>query len=122
MSSGWKLILPEMNDCRCLKPPFYPSSFDSVMVGVDEGNGRFGEVSIETCRICSRRWLRYLSEYEAFPKSGRWYRGLVTGEVARTVTPETALAVLGGLEWRFAGGSYFDSEGFKTSEPLLVDP
>jgi hypothetical protein len=111
-----------MNDCRCLRPPFAQRDFDSVMVGVDEGRGRFGEVSVETCRICSRRWLRYFVEYEAFPNSGRWYRGLVTDAAARAVRPATALQALEKLEWRFAGGSYFDSTGFRTSEPVRVDP
>lgn len=111
-----------MNDCRCLHPRFDPRDFESVRVGVDKGRGRFGEVSVETCRNCGRRWLRYLIEYEAFPKSGRWYRGLVTDETARTVTPETALRMLEELPWRFAGGSFFGSTGFRTSDPVRVDP
>ena len=110
-----------MSDCRCLHPPFASRDFDSVPVGVDESGGRFAEVSIETCRSCGQRWLRYLVEHEAFPKSGRWYRGLVAEETARTITPETALGVLEGLPWRFAGGSFFGSTGFRTSDPVLLD-
>ena len=111
-----------MSDCRCLHPPFASRDFDSRPVGVDESGGRFAEVSIETCRSCGRSWLRYLVEHEAFPKSGRWYRGWVTDETARTITPDTALEALEKLEWRFAGGSCFGSTGFRTSEPVRVDP
>ncbi len=111
-----------MSDCRCLHPPFASRDFESLPVGVDEAGGRFAEVTIETCRSCGRRWLRYLIEYEAFPKSGRWYRGLVTVEDARTVTAGTALQTLAQLEWRFAGGSFFQSTGFRTSAPVRVDP
>ncbi len=109
-------------DCRCLTPPFDYRDFDSAAVGVDETNGRFGEVSIETCRLCDRRWLRYVVEYEAFSRSGRWYRGLVTDAIARSVQPESAVKVLQSLAWRFAGGDYFDSTGFKSTGPVVVDP
>lgn len=108
--------------CRCMTPPFNYQDFDSVTIGVDKTYGRFGEVSLETCRACRRKWLRYFVEYESFSKSGRWYRGLVSEEIARTVSPEKAIAILQSLEWRFAGGSFFESTGFKSSDPVLVDP
>ncbi len=111
-----------MPDCRCMTPPFDHRDFDSVALGVDETDGRFGEVSIETCRLCGRKWLRYLVEYEAFSRSGRWYRGLVTDEIARTVRPESAVDILQSLAWRFAGGDYFESTGFKSTGPVIVDP
>jgi hypothetical protein len=110
-----------MTECCCTTPPFHYTDFDSAVIGVDETNGRFGEVSIETCRRCGSKWLRYFAEFEGFTKSGRWYRGLLSEDAARSVTPETAVAVLEALEWRFVGGSYFESSGFKSSGSVFVD-
>ncbi len=110
-----------MNDCRCLTPPFDHRDFASRPVGVDETAGRFAEVSIETCRACGRHWLRYLVEYEGISRSGRWYRGLISEEVARTVRPEIAPEALQGLAWRFAGGSYSASTGFRITGAASLD-
>lgn len=110
-----------MTDCACMTSPFHYSGFDSREIGVDEAKGRFSEVSIETCKRCGSKWLRYFVEYEVFSKSGRWYRGLVTDEAARSATPDSAVAFLESLEWYFVGGSYFESIGFKSSGPLHVD-
>jgi hypothetical protein len=110
-----------MNDCHCMMPPFDRRDFASRPVGVDETAGRFAEVSIETCPACGRHWLHYLVEYEGISRSGRWYRGLISEEVARTVRPEIALEVLQDLAWRFAGGSYFASAGFKTTGAISLD-
>lgn len=35
-------------------------------------------------------WLRYLYENEAFTRSGRWYRALITAEQAQQVTATTS--------------------------------
>lgn len=115
------MIIAGPADCRCLTPPFDYRDFESQDVGVDETKGRFGAVSIETCKLCGRKWLRYLVEYEAFSKSGRWFRGAVPVDTAHTVTPETAIAVLEGLAWYFVGGSYFDSTGFRRAGPVGGD-
>lgn len=110
-----------MNRCICLEPPFHSANFDSSSVGIDETNGRFAEVSLETCKQCGRRWLRYFVEYEAFPHSGRWYRGLIADEMVEKVTPETAMTILANVEWRFCGGSYFNSTGHRHVGPLFLD-
>jgi hypothetical protein len=104
-----------------MTPSFDYRDFDSVEIGVDESDGRFGEVSIETCRACGSKWLCYFVEYEAFSNSGRWYRGQVSEEVVRCVLPETALEMLRSLKWRFVGGSAFGSTGFKSFDPRLLD-
>lgn len=108
--------------CRCMTPPFNFRTFSTVSVGVDETDGRFGEVFIDVCTACGKTWLRYHLEYEAFSKSGRWYRGLLPAEAARTIQPETAVAVLQRLDWYFAGGSYFSSAGFRSTGPLALAP
>jgi hypothetical protein len=110
-----------MNDCICMKPPFHYADFDSMEIGVDETNGRFGEVSIKSCRRCKRKWLHYHIEYQAFSESGRWYRGLLSDEVAKSVTPATAVGILEDLDWHFYGGSYFKTKGRKGSGQISVD-
>jgi hypothetical protein len=108
-------------ECRCHTPPFDYRDYLAEPVGIDETNGRFGDVTVETCRHCGTLWLNYLVEYEAFTKSGRWYRGVLTPEARRMVTAHTAVAWLAALPWYFYGGSYFDSTGRRGSGPLLVD-
>ena len=103
-----------------MTPPFLYSDYDSRSVGVDETNGRFGEVSVDTCKVCGQMWLHYLVEYESFSESGRWYRGPVTPEMVESLRPEQAPELLASLPWRFSGGSYFRSQGQKGTGPIIV--
>lgn len=96
-------------ECGCLTPPLYGDNFNiHRLAGYDETKNRFGEVSIETCKQCGTKWLHYFVEYEAFRKSGRWYRGVITDEVSLAVTPQNSVAILEGLDWWVSGGSYFN--------------
>jgi len=108
-------------ECHCTTPPLHYSDYVSRPIGVDETNGRFGDVSIETCRHCGRLWLKYAVSYEAFSRSDRWYRGVVDESVAAQVTPTEAPAVLEALPWYLYGGSYFDSTGRRGSGTVNVD-
>jgi hypothetical protein len=100
------------DECGCLDPQTTGTAFDDFRnVGVDLTNGRYGDVRVERCRVCGRLWLHYHVEYEAFSGSGRWYRGIVTSDVAQTVTPERAVEVLEALDFNLYGGSYFGSAG-----------
>lgn len=121
---GFEPVLRPAGDspCQCLAPPFRAEDYRIAPVGTDKTDGRFGDVSIATCKTCGKQWLRYQIEYEAFEKSGRWYRGAISPELAQTVTPETALAVFGQMEWYYAGGSYFESAGFRSSGAPAVGP
>lgn len=104
-----------------MTPPFNYQDYDSELLGIDETNGRSGEVTIETCKACGRMWLCYFVEYESFSQSGRWYRGLVTPEMVESLRPEQAAELLASLPWRSSGGSYFRSNGKKGSGPITVD-
>ncbi len=110
-----------MNDCRCMTPPFDYRDYESEPVGVDETKGRYGEVTIQTCRHCGALWLRYLVEYEAFSRSGRWYRGLVSADQLTGLFPEDAPTLLEALPWYFYGGSYFDSTGRKGAGKVKIN-
>ncbi len=104
--------------CRCLRPPLTHTDFERHAVGVDETGGRFAEVAVECCRHCGQWWLEYAYEVEAVSRSGRWYRGAITGAQAGALTPEVAPTVLAGLPWHLYGGSYFDTTGARSEAPL----
>ncbi len=108
-----------MSECRCQNPPFHYLDYTSRKVGIELP--RYGEVEIETCKFCHTMWLRYFVEYEAFTASGRWFRGILSEKDALTITPENAIAYLESLPWYFAGGSYFQSTGFKTHGKIHAD-
>ena len=74
---------------------------------VDMTNGRFADVVINACVECGRLWLRYFVEYEAFTRSGRWARGIVDENTARTIQVEAATSFLESLPSYIRGGSYF---------------
>lgn len=104
-----------------MTPPFWYLDYDTVSLGVDETNGRCGEVTVETCKTCGSVWLRYFVEYESFSESGRWYRGLVTRNLIQSLKPEEAPALLSSLPSYFYGGSYFRTLGRKGSGPVIID-
>ncbi|HEU0055275.1 MAG TPA: hypothetical protein VFQ39_18940 [Longimicrobium sp.] len=105
-------------NCSCLVPPPHFRDFDRRDLGIDEGGGRFADVSMERCRRCGRIWLHYQYEIEAIPRSGRWYRGTVSPEQAERATPESALELLASLAWHLYGGSHFDTSGRRSDVPL----
>jgi hypothetical protein len=110
-----------MGECRCTSPPFDYRDYETVELGVDMTKNRGGEVSVETCKTCGRKWLRYFVEWEWHSESGRWYRGLVTDEMLESVTPESAAELLAGLPWYFYGGSYFRTTGRVGLSPIYFD-
>ncbi|HEV7590979.1 MAG TPA: hypothetical protein VGO40_22900 [Longimicrobium sp.] len=109
---------PAAGECRCATPPIDHRDYEEDDVGVDDGHGRFGDVRIDRCRWCGRLWLHYQHELEAFSRSGRWYRGVVTPEQATGATPDNALEILAKLPWHLYGGSFFGTTGRRSDVPL----
>ncbi|MDR2452600.1 MAG: hypothetical protein LBE85_12760 [Candidatus Accumulibacter sp.] len=110
-----------MSDCRCFNPPFDYQDYDTSPVGTDMTNGRYGEVTLKTCKHCGTIWLNYHVEYESYTASGRWFRGPISRADATKMAPESAIAYLERLPWYFAGGSYFRSCGERWSGPIHAD-
>ncbi len=104
-----------------MTPPVDYRDYDTEDIGVDTARGHFAEVSIDTCKQCGKQWLNYHYELEAFSKSGRWYRGLITAEQVKDVTAAGALRMLAGLPWYLYGGSYFNTSGERSDAPLNLD-
>jgi len=105
-----------MSECRCMNPPFYYLDFESISLGEDETDKvNSTEVTIETCRSCGSKSLRYFFEHPLFAHSGTWYRGLITDEIARSARADNAIALIESLEWYFRGGSFYKSDGEKCS-------
>src|SRR5579871_2975573 len=107
--------------CTCMAPPFRDDDFALRDLGEDLTNGRYGEVRLETCLTCRRRWLHYAVEYESFSGSGRWFRALVSDAVAARATPRKAIAIIEASTLRFAGGSYYSSTGFRLIGKVRAD-
>ncbi|MBD2701367.1 hypothetical protein IC229_12010 [Spirosoma sp. BT702] len=111
--------LPE-DVCKCHKPPIYYGDYTSTFVGVDETNERFADVAIETCRHCGTAWITYQVESEAFERSGRWFRGILTA-AKQEIRPEDVVTYLEQLDWYIYGGSYFGSSGTYDHGKVWVD-
>lgn len=108
-------------DCVCMKPPFDFKDFDIRNIGTDGTSGRYGEVNIHKCKKCGNHWLHYFVEYEAFAKSGRWFKGVISENEIESITPKNSITFLESLEWYFYGGSYFDSTGKIGKGEIQVD-
>jgi hypothetical protein len=109
------------SSCKCQNPKANYLVFDKKQIGIDTKNGRYGEVSIVTCKTCGSKWLHYFVEYESFSRSGRWYRTLITQELVSQITPENAGFYLNNATLCFAGGSYFNSNGFVITGEKRLD-
>ncbi|HUU14885.1 MAG TPA: hypothetical protein VM182_14445 [Terriglobia bacterium] len=96
----------EQPDCECLVLDYVKWDFDEKSLGTDRN---WADVALRTCRRCDRVWLYYHYENEAFSKSGRWYRGVVSAKVAESIEAEDALDLLAKLDGYICGGSYFGS-------------
>lgn len=89
----------------------------------DLGNDRnYSEVSIERCAVCGQHWLLFRHQEEAFTGSGLWYRLPLSESEAQDVTKEDARLRFERAFWYWAGGSYFDSAGFRRSGKLIIAP
>jgi hypothetical protein len=110
-----------MPDCVCFKPAYDYRDYVMRSIGIDPTNHRFGDVSILICQHCGAKWLFYQVEYEAFTASGRWFRGLLTDDAQAAITPPDAIPLLEQLPWYFAGGSYFQTIGKRSSGKISLD-
>jgi len=89
--------------------------------GTDETNGRFGVVQVWQCKQCHRLWLHYSVAYEAFPASGRFFMGLISSELADTLSAAEAVACLNQLDWHLYGGSYFGGKKGRSTGKVNAD-
>ncbi|MBV8327693.1 hypothetical protein [Chryseobacterium sp.] len=113
-------IIPKIN-CTCEQPPLHYFNYKKTSLGIDVTNGRYGEVSIDECIHCGRKWLHYFVEYEHYSRSGRWYSGLISEDDLSVIIPENAIQYLESLEWYVYGGSYFASAGSIGSGKARID-
>lgn len=95
------------SDCICKTPPFSYLNYDTEELGIDETNGRFAEVNIQTCKHCQTKWLNYFIAIEGVSSNSKWFKGIIDAAHVASIKPETALAYLENCEWYFYGGSYY---------------
>jgi len=109
------------SSCECQNPKANYLVFDSKEIGIDHKNGRYGEVSIKTCKKCGSKWLHYFAEYESFSRSGRWFRCAIEEKTVVKIEVANAENYLKNADLCFAGGSYFESSGFKSKGEIRLD-
>lgn len=114
-------VKAESSGCRCFNPPFNHQDFDFNHIGIDITNQRNGEVTVQTCKSCGKKWLNYHVEHEAFTASGRWFRGQIDNNELSRISAENALQFLEQLPWHFVGGSYYRSSGILSTRKINVD-
>jgi hypothetical protein len=113
---------PQPAACPCERAPQPADQYDTYRaVGSDPTNGRYGMVTILHCHTCGQLWLHYQVEYEGFSRSGRFFMGPISADLADEITPCAAIPWLGSLPWYLFGGSYFDGHQGRTSLPLYAD-
>lgn len=96
-----------LSNCICHKPPFSYLNYDRVELGIDETNGRFAEVSIQTCKHCQTQWLNYLVETEGFSRSIKWFKAKIATSLLDKITPENSIENIEKADFFFFGGSYY---------------
>ncbi len=88
-------------------PPFSYLNYETIELGIDETNGRFAEVSIQTCKHCGTKWLNYFVEIEGFSSSIKWFKAKIEASFLDEITPENAVENIEKADWHFYGGSYY---------------
>jgi len=108
--------------CNCLNEPMGMNEYKKVrFIGIDETNGRFGEVNLWQCKTCERLWLHYFVEFESFRASGRYFMGLISQEDSDTLLPSEAVEYLNKLDWHLYGGSYFYGKKGRSTSVVNAD-
>ncbi len=107
-----------MTACTCQNPPFFYLNFDTRDLGRNE---EYGEVSIEVCKQCGSKWVRYSIEDEQHSRSGRWWRAqILNDEDGLVLTAGNAKEFIERQEWCFAGGSFYEIGVHKMMKPIKV--
>ena len=112
---------PDNLPCQCHDPRCDLDAFHETDLGADHTKSRFGNVSLFDCRFCGRRWLYYSIGYEFWSQPRRWYRGLITVQKSRSITPENAVEVLSGLSWYLCSGSEDESVARQGSGSIAIE-
>jgi hypothetical protein len=100
--------------CKCEKPPFNYLDYNSSNLGEDASGA---EVSIDQCKKCGVRWVKYLIEEPHYSNSGRWWRARLSEPVLKS---EEAKQYIQKQAWCFIGGSYYNSSGRRLNAPITI--
>jgi transposase-like protein len=111
----------EIENCPCKAPQCNAENFNFSFWATDTTNNRFAEISIYTCKHCNSQWVHYFVEYEAYSKSGRWYRCRITPLQLQQLTANNTVDFLEQAADYFYGGSYFNTTGKYGSGKVKVD-
>jgi len=98
-----KEYLKGLYKCFCMKRENF-KDFNTNFIGIDDN---YGEVYILTCKYCRKLWLKYYTVNENCSESGRWFRGIISQEIANNIEISNTLKILENLDWYIYGGSYY---------------
>lgn len=101
--------------CQCYDQ--MPAGSSKQELGIDETNGRYGEVTVSTCIVCGRRWLFYFAEYEGFTASQRWIRGILPASQGVPFPPQQAVPILNKMKWYFYRFSQGETQCGRANAP-----
>lgn len=101
----------QQQGCPCLEGDTYHQNFEERSLGIDAD---LQETTVWRCKRCGRYWLEYHVEYEHLTAADRWFRGIITPEIAASADARSVKSILEGLEWYFRGGSAFGGKVIKT--------
>lgn len=105
--------------CKCMTPPLHYQDVEQDAAGDLFQEDRWGgEITVERCKSCGTKWIRYFIEYPAFTSSGRWCRAPVTDEVLRNLSADEVLAYIVNQPLYLYGGSFFGSSGKVGTRPV----
>lgn len=108
--------------CICENLPPQHDNYTAISyLGQDLTNGRFADVTIQECKFCKRKWLKYFVEFEYRSNSGRFYMGIADDKELQKITPENSISYIENLEWYIYGGSYFSTTGKFGKGKAFVD-
>jgi hypothetical protein len=101
----------QQGKCPCLEGDAYYQNFEERSLGMDPD---LQEATVWRCKRCGRYWLEDHVEYEYLTAAGRWFRGVITPEVAGSADAESAKSILEGLDWYLQGRSAFGGKVIRT--------
>jgi hypothetical protein len=93
--------------CGCFENALFFRLKSVKYYGNDDTSGRYADVELYECELCRQLWLQYSFDYTR-PRSGRWFRGLISAAHTAKITVANAAPYLENLDWYLGGGSHYD--------------
>ncbi len=101
--------------CPCHQPGAHVSYTDERDIGITEDGW---DITCTTCTSCGTTWLRAYPAGEMFPRAGRYFRAPLENAQLESLTPASALDLIGSSRLLLAGGSRHSHVECRIEGPL----